>query len=140
MFGEQFLYSGTGNVLCRSRQSAVAAFHGVNCPLWSIDQTRIRYSIVATPNEKSPFNNSTNHIAHSTVSRIPDQLGGILDQSPVSLRSLAILLFKRFIMATKSRIKNIPQNSQPHKNYGYGTTAASINLPQYDHKFISTKS
>ena len=35
-------------------------------------------------------------------------------------------------MATKSRIKNVATGSQqPHKNYGYGTTAASINLPQY---------
>ena len=33
-------------------------------------------------------------------------------------------------MATKSRIKNVPQNVASHKNYGYGTTAASISLPQ----------
>ena len=34
-------------------------------------------------------------------------------------------------MATKSRIKNVAAGSQqPHKNYGYGTTAASITLPQ----------
>ena len=72
-------------MLCRSRQSAVAAFHGVNCPLWSIEQTRIRYSIVATPNEKSPFNHSTNQSTLSTVSRIPDQLGGRGSQtSPLS--------------------------------------------------------
>ena len=36
-------------------------------------------------------------------------------------------------MATRSRIKNVqPQPAQPHKNYGYGTTAASIRLPKYD--------
>merc|ERR1711881_117197 len=35
-------------------------------------------------------------------------------------------------MATKSRLKNIPTNqptAPPHKNYGYGTTAASIGIP-----------
>ena len=38
-----------------------------------------------------------------------------------------------FKMATKSRMKNISRNSQTapsHKNYGYGTTAASIGIPK----------
>jgi hypothetical protein len=35
-------------------------------------------------------------------------------------------------MATKSRLKNFPsQPAPPHKNYGYGTTAASITIPKY---------
>ena len=70
---------------------------------------------------------------HSQVgvlsTKLSSKLQGIL--VPVWLEITKLPNFSP-VMATKSRIKNVPQNVSSHKNYGYGTTAASISIPQYN--------
>ena len=75
---------------------------------------------------------------HSQVgvlsTKLSSKLQGIL--VPVWLQITKLPLDNFYpVMATKSRIKNVPQNAPSHKNYGYGTTAASISIPQQIHKY-----